>query len=110
MNMNAKTFEAARLLYEGSSVPEVAEAVGVSETTLRRWQADTDFKKALCDMAAASIGDLVPMAVSTIRDVLEDFQAKPETRLKAAAMVVDYAHVVERTELNADIAVKVEYV
>lgn len=110
MKMTDKTFRAAAMLYQGATVGEVAQDVGVSEATVRRWCCDVDFKKALCDMAAASIGDLVPVAVATIRDVLADTTAKPETRLKAAGMIIDYSHIAERQELNRDISVKVEYV
>jgi hypothetical protein len=80
----------AALLTE-PSVKAAARAVGVGESSLRRWLSDPTFREALMAARVRALGATMVMlqglgetAVATLREVMGDKTAHPGSRVKAA--------------------------
>lgn len=110
MKMNSKHFKAVELLYQGESDNTICTTIGITKDTLDKWKGDKDFKEALCSVAAMQIGDLVPAAVSKLREIITNPKYKETTKMHAIKEILYYAKLSDRNDINNDIKVTVEYV
>ena len=110
MEITPKMMKAIGMLYEGRSKQAIAKELKITIGTLNRWTNDPDFKAATVAVAVQQVGQLVPEAVRTIREVMTDDMAKPTERLNAARTVLEYAKVLDQHELDQQITLRVEYV
>jgi len=96
--LNGRQVSAITRLLAGDRVSLVAEAVGVSERQLWRWLKQPDFRAALAEAqgaamttAAAALVGLCLQATDTVEAILADDTATRAVRLRAAALVLEYA-------------------
>lgn len=82
-------------LLEQSNIKQAAQAANVAERTLYRWLADDAFRQALNEAEGMAIGaasrrlvKLTERALDVVEVVMNDIAAHPNTRLKAADMVL----------------------
>lgn len=78
------------------SLPEAAKAVGIGESTLRRWLNNKDFaeayRKARAEVvrhATVQVQAVMGKAVQTLDDVMSDPGNPPSSRVSAAKAVLD---------------------
>jgi transposase-like protein len=90
-NVTAAVYE----LMRGGNMAEVAERLGITERTLRRWRARNDFQAALSAaqgealrVAAAQLAGLADDAVKTLRQEVQN-GGSSSARLRAAGLVLD---------------------
>ena len=110
MEMTAKQYRCIELLYQGTDHATICEELKITPKTLQKWTTDSDFKRASVELATQQIGELVPQAVQTLKSIIEDRKAKPETKLHTAKAILDYAKIEDRSDLEKSVHVKVEYV
>jgi transcriptional regulator with XRE-family HTH domain len=112
MSLSPPQIKAAELLAKGHSQQEVGDAVGVSRRTILRWLKQEDFKNLSFGLLGRSVQppqlvqrpserrrqsgsltaqDLVQGALLAVQDILSDQEARNCDRLKAAALVGDWA-------------------
>ena len=96
MALNHKQQKAIAALLSSRNVPEAAKAAGVGERTLWRWMTEPEFAMALThaegvaiDTATRRLVSLQDSAIDVLQTVLNDAQATPYMRLRAAGMVLD---------------------
>jgi hypothetical protein len=96
--LKPKQAQAIAALLSSPSNAEAAAAVGISDTTLWRWQNDPDFQRAYraarrraVDGSVARLQALTDDAVATIRDVMESEGTPPAQRVSAARVVLEQA-------------------
>lgn len=106
MEITPKMLKAIALLYEGKSKQATAFELGLSIKTINRWTDDADFKRAMVDMAAQQIGQLVPEAVTTLSRVMRE--GRHAEQLQAARTILEYAAIGERQD--SALKVSIEYV
>lgn len=100
-------------LLTAPSIQEAAKMVGVAEGTLYRWlREDTEFKTEYREAKAQAVGHAVTKlqqasteAVETLRDVMNDQEAPPSSRVAAAKTTLEMA--IKGIELE-DLAARVE--
>lgn len=109
MEITPKMIKAIGLLYEGKTKQEIANDLKISVSTLNRWTNNDDFKAALVAVASQQFGQLVPEATATIREIMGDTAAKPGDRLNAARTVLEYAKVLDRSAMDANVTLRVVY-
>lgn len=102
--------KAIELEYKGVNNENIAKTLGISLNTLSKWQNDTDYKQASVSLATSQLGTLVPLAISNLRSILEDETTSATVRLQASTKVLEMARIDERSELEKEINIKVEYV
>lgn len=115
MSLSPQQIQAAELIARGYSHQEVGDAVGVSRRTILRWLKLEDFKNlsyGLVGRASASASptlsqrpsercpqqssgltpqDLVDNALEAVRDILQDPDSRNADKLKASALVGEWA-------------------
>lgn len=106
MEITPKMMKAIALLYQGKSKQATAFELGMSIKTINRWTEEPDFKRAMVEMAAQQIGQLVPQAVTTLSRVMAE--GRHAEQLQAARTVLEYAAIGERQE--SAVKVSIEYV
>lgn len=110
MNLLPKHFKAVQLLYEQVPDTVIAKECGISVATLNKWKQDSDFKRALVEVATSQMGDLVPLAIGRLRELLTSEACQGNVRIAAIKEVLNYAQLSERKDLEAEVTIKVEYV
>lgn len=112
MALSPQQIQAAELIARGYSHQEVGDAIGVSRRTILRWLKQQDFRDlsfGLTNRAPQSvhqraserpvqsiqsddlrIEDLVPDALSAVREILRDPDSRNCDRLKAASLVGEW--------------------
>ena len=83
-------------LAQGLSISSAAESAGVHRTTTYNWYntspefaaAFNEAREAYADKTRAETEDLTALALKTLRDLMEDPNASPSVRLKAALAVL----------------------
>lgn len=93
--LSRRQLEAARLIADGKSDAEVAEAIGVDATTVMRWRQRHPAFRAVVNRAGADQLDrvrrkvraLVPLALDRLEKALDD----PDDGMKAALALVKLA-------------------
>ncbi|WP_164929404.1 helix-turn-helix domain-containing protein [Gloeobacter violaceus] len=98
--------KAIALLAGGATMADVARQIGVAERTLQRWMKRPDFAaevehsrttqtRAVAKVTAEDLGRqyaaLLPLALSTIHELMTDARTKPEVRLRAAVQTLTLA-------------------
>lgn len=113
MSLSPIQIRAARLLAAGHTQEEVGKQVGVSRRTVSRWLTTPEFKNLSFGLVNSSppakiqpeiqstsqrddeadyeLGDLVPLAVKTLADILTDPDARKTDKLKAVSLVGEWA-------------------
>ena len=96
--LNGRQISAITRLLAGDRVSLVAEAVGISERQLWRWLKRPAFRAALSEAqgaavvtAAAALVGLCLQATDTVEAILQDDTATHAVKLRAAAIVLEYA-------------------
>lgn len=91
-----KKARAISALLSCRTVEEAAKQAKVGERTLHRWLTDPTFKAhlaraegALIDGATRRLLRAQERAVSTLEEILQDSEARPSVRLRAAQIVID---------------------
>lgn len=96
--LTSKQTAAIRALLDPAtpSIAQAAKAAGVSETTLYRWMHEPDFSAALADAQGQAIGEAVrsltalsQRAIAVVHSVLNDVNASPSARLRAATVALE---------------------
>lgn len=126
--MTPNQVRAAQLLAQGHTQQEAADASGVSRRTIVRWLATQKFR----DLAFGLVGtnsrvenspppqavsqnkktsktleDLIPLALEAVGEVLSDPDTRNTDKLKAAALVADWAGLSDREKMQELQALKV---
>jgi transcriptional regulator with XRE-family HTH domain len=94
--LTAKQEAAITALLTEPSQEQAAKKAGVSRSSLRRWLASEDFQSAYKRAKSESLEAVLTAlqgaaikAVMTLRDVMDDVDAKPSERVSAAKAVLD---------------------
>ena len=100
--LDATEIKAARMIAEGHTYGDTAEACDMSRVTLYRVRQQATFraylerlKRDMRDAARDGIVSLVSEAVQTVQDVMEAPDASASDRLRAARYVLDQAQSLE---------------
>jgi hypothetical protein len=109
---NRKMEDAIAALLTKRTVEEAAAAVGISVSTLLRWQKDPAFdapyrqaKRAAFGQAIARLHQLSGIAVSALGKVLVDQATPPSTRVRAADSIINHTmKAVELQDVEARVA------
>jgi len=95
-NLSPKQVRAVSAVVETFSLSDAAEQAGVSLSTLYRWMREPAFMAALREVEAYLLDETVRRllymqnkAVQAIEDVLDDANASPMVKLRAAQTVLD---------------------
>lgn len=95
--LTPKQHRAILALLSAKSVGEAAKQAKMGERTLWRWLSDPLFRAALAgaeaDMIDTATRRLLQMqegAIETVQAIMEDAEASPTVRLRAAQAVLDY--------------------
>ena len=96
--LSPKKLKAVQLLVSGLSLREAAAQLGISDRTLRRWCKRPEFKVALQEAQREAWGHMVrrlralgDQAVTTLKQVMQDANATPSSRVAAARCVIEAA-------------------
>ena len=80
------------------SIPAAAKSIGVSEKSLWRWLKRHDFREAFLEarrqvirQSLTTIQTAMEEAVQTLRDVMNDPESPPASRVSSAKAVIDFA-------------------
>ena len=94
--LTAKQVKGLEALLDGASVQTAAERAGVNRKTLGRWLTEPLFWKTYqlnsrhaLELAARRITGKLDMAVDMLASVMEDDEAPPGVRLRAAQQVIE---------------------
>ncbi len=112
MGLSPQQIRAAELLSQGHSHQEVGDAVKVSRRTILRWLKQPDFKNLSYGLvgratppqhvqapqrsserrsASLTVSDLIPDALLAVRDILQNPESRSCDRIKAAALIGQWA-------------------
>jgi hypothetical protein len=98
-------------IHQNSTMEKAAAAIGVHVSTLYRFMKDPEFRKELLEAGGemsshttARLQDTSGPAVSLLRQIIHDPKAPPNSRLRAADLVLK--HATSRSELE-DLQVRV---
>jgi hypothetical protein len=96
--LNAKQLRAIESLLSEPTTRAAAKAAGVSEVTLWRWLNEPAFAEAyrearshLLETTLTALQSASGDAVKTLRNVLNDEQARPGEKVSAARAILEYA-------------------
>jgi transposase len=92
------------VLTKGGTQREAAEVAGISIRTLQRWLKTPEFRQietkinfavqkqteALADEVTEQLESLTPIALSVVREILENSESRSVDRLKAASLVIEW--------------------
>jgi len=91
-----RQYQALLMLAEGGSTLEVAERIGVSDRTIRKWRALPEFRAELDALqreatrtAVCALRSQAIHAVNALGRVVQDGDAAPTARVSAARVVLD---------------------
>lgn len=94
----AKQAQALAILASGGTVSAAGRAAGVDERTVRRWLTAPSFRQLLVEAESETIracsrrlGGLTDKALMILEGILDDPQAGPGPRLRAASVILDTA-------------------
>lgn len=108
MTLTPKHFTAVQLLFAGVPDKDICTQCNIGLATLTKWKADTDFKRALCEVATSQMGELVPEAIKALGELVKS--SKEEVKLQAAVKIWQFARMDERQDLQANVKIEVEYI
>lgn len=108
-SVSPKQAEVLARLVAGDSVSNAAAATGLHRTTIHHWcRTSPEFRIALEDAKTAraeaiydQIGDISPLAVITLKAILENEQTAAHLRLKAALAILRPALAPQRIHHNS---------
>jgi DNA-binding MurR/RpiR family transcriptional regulator len=93
-----KKAQAIVALLEEPTIKEAAQTVGIAEATIFRWLQDPGFQKTyreakrqLVNTAIARLQKITGEAVEALRQVMNDLQTPPSSRVMAARTVLEMA-------------------
>jgi len=94
--LSEKQLSAIEALLKGETVTDAAKAAGVGRATLTRWQDEDDFKaarkEAEKELIAGTTSRLVSLskkAALTLESIIDDLEAAPTVRVRAALGILD---------------------
>ena len=94
--LTAKQVKGLEALLDGANIQDAAAAAGVNRKTLGRWLTDPLFWKTYqlnsrhaLELAARRLTGKLDMAVDMLASVMEDDEAPPGVRLRAAQQVIE---------------------
>lgn len=90
--------QAIAALLTQNTIAQAATAAGIDETTMYRWLKDPDFsyayfqaRSALLERALGHIAEGLIAAAATLREIVDDREASPTSRVNAAKALFDLA-------------------
>lgn len=96
--MTPKMKKAISCLLQYPTHKQAAEAAGIAPRTLRDYLADPEFQEAygraldgLVKDATRQVQQAISLAVSTLREVMENNEERSSTKVAAARAVLEYA-------------------
>lgn len=96
--LRPKQAEGLKHLLEAGSVPTAAKLTGVTERTLRRWQADATFRAAWAELtreglrgSLGAMGAAGAVSIAFLRQVVEDVEASKALRVQAASVLAQFS-------------------
>ena len=106
--LTAKQAKGLEALLDGANIQDAAAAAGVNRKTLGRWLTEPLFWKTYqlnsrrgLELAARRLAGNLDGAVELITSVMEDDEAPPAVRLRAAQHVIDSSlHLLEATDIQ----------
>ena len=110
--LTAKQVKGLEALLDGANVQDAASAAGVNRKTLGRWLTEPLFWKLYqvnsrrgLELAARRLTGNLDGAVELITSVMEDEDAPPAVRLRAASQVIDSSlRLLEATDIQERLA------
>ena len=94
--LTAKQVKGLEALLDGANIQDAAAAAGVNRKTLGRWLTEPLFWKTYqlnsrhaLELAARRLTGKLDMAVDMLASVMEDDEAPPGVRLRAAQQVIE---------------------
>jgi hypothetical protein len=91
-----KKQEAVAALIESPSIPAAAKAIGIGETTLKRWLRLHEFqvvyrdaRRQIVSQAVARLQDTMGAALDTLQMVMHDLDAPPAARVTSARIILE---------------------
>ena len=94
--LSAKQVKGLEALLDGANIQDAAAAAGVNRKTLGRWLTEPLFWKTYqlnsrrgLELAARRLTGKLDMAVDMLASVMEDDEAPPGVRLRAAQQVIE---------------------
>lgn len=107
--LSAKQLKALEALLDGANIQTAAERAGVNRKTVGRWLQDALFWKLYqlnsrrgLELAARRLTGNLDGAVELLTSVMEDDEAPPGVRLRAAQQVIDSSlKLLELTDVQA---------
>ena len=98
------------LWVQGKKPQEIAETLGCNVQTVYRVKADKDLKQAYYERCSAQIEELVPLAISRLKAILESDGAQASVHVAAVREVLDRSHLKELLDATEkEIKVTVSY-
>ena len=96
--LSRKAEMAIAALLSHPSIPAAAKSIGLSEKSLFRWLKRRDFREAYLEarrqvirQALSTIQTAMEEAVQTLRNVMNDPESPPASRVSSAKAVIDFA-------------------
>ncbi len=110
-NLKLKQEKAIMALLNEPTYGQAAKVAGVGETTLYRWLKDEDFnkdfkeaRKKAFSQSITHLQQATTTAVLTLKDVMENDEAPPSSRVTAARTVIEMAYkAYEYEDLGAEL-------
>lgn len=94
--LNVRQELAINELLKGNSIAQSAKNVGVSETTLNRWLANTEFKVVLNERKSIIVDNCIDKinllgnkAITVLDSILDDENVSSNVRLNASKSILD---------------------
>lgn len=108
--MNDRQHATVRALVAGNTQREAAAIVGVCEQTVSGWMQDPSFRESLADARRAALEDaasamlnLARVAVETLREVMQDANAPPAVRVRAATETLSRVGIPAASRTSVDL-------
>ena len=68
---------------------DISAVVGVPVPTISKWRRSDIYRSTLTDISVKLFTAMVPQAIKTIQDILNDPNARPKVKLDAAKLILD---------------------
>lgn len=91
--LSKKRKDAVRLVFEHNLTNvEIAQKIGVSESTIRRWKKDPAFIHALHDYSLNKLNNALPLAIQQSYELLENPKTSAMVKFQLIQMLFKYAN------------------
>lgn len=94
---------AIKFLCDGYKVQDISKQIGISVAQLRQWNKEPAFLKDRYVEMQLRMGEMAQEALETLREVMNDKEARAGDRVKAAAEVLDRSGFVVNKQIDMSI-------